>query len=64
MRLNDQRFRYTPSSRTDVMATWMRFGYRPLTEAERAEPASRARRPADGVPAASRCLTDAPEAEG
>ena len=36
MRLLDTRFKYTPSTSTNIMATWRRFGYRPTTEAERA----------------------------
>lgn len=35
MRLLDPRFNYIPSTRTDVTATWQRFGFRPTTEAER-----------------------------
>ena len=35
MRLLDQRFRYIPAAKTDVAATWRRFGFRPTTESER-----------------------------
>ena len=35
MRLLDPGFRYVPSAKTNVAATWRRFGYRPTTEAER-----------------------------
>jgi hypothetical protein len=35
MRLLDQRFRYIPAAKTDVSATWRRFGFRPTTESER-----------------------------
>jgi hypothetical protein len=35
MRLLDPRFRYIPAARTDVSATWRRFGFRPTTESER-----------------------------
>jgi hypothetical protein len=35
MRLLDPRFKYVPSGRTDILATWRRFGFRPTTEAER-----------------------------
>jgi hypothetical protein len=35
MRLLDARFKYTPSTSTNVSATWRRFGYRPTTAAER-----------------------------
>ena len=35
MRLLDPRFKYIPAARTDVSATWRRFGFRPTTEAER-----------------------------
>src|SRR5215470_649817 len=35
MRLSDPRFKYVPSTRTDVAATWRKFGFRPTTESER-----------------------------
>jgi hypothetical protein len=35
MRLLDARFKYTPSTMTNVASTWRRFGYRPTTEKER-----------------------------
>lgn len=35
MRLTDAQFKYVPSNKTNVAATWRRFGYRPTTEAER-----------------------------
>jgi len=45
MRLLDPRFTYVPSMRTDVSATWRRFGFRPTTESER-----RARRLGESAP--------------
>jgi hypothetical protein len=35
MGLLDPRFKYIPAARTDVAATWRRFGFRPTTDAER-----------------------------
>ena len=35
MRLLDPRFRYVPAAKTDVLATWRRFGFRPVTDSER-----------------------------
>jgi hypothetical protein len=35
MRLLDPRFHYVPVAQTDVLATWRRFGYRPMTDCER-----------------------------
>jgi hypothetical protein len=35
MRLLDARFKYTPSTSTNVVSTWRKFGFRPTTEAER-----------------------------
>lgn len=35
MRLLDPRFKYVPSSATDITATWRRFGFKPTTEADR-----------------------------
>jgi len=35
MRLLDPRFRYVPSARTDILATWRRFGFSPTTDVER-----------------------------
>lgn len=35
MRLLDAQFRYVPSVKTNVAATWARFGFQPTTEAER-----------------------------
>jgi hypothetical protein len=35
MRLLDPRFKYVPSARTDISATWRRYGFRPTTDAER-----------------------------
>ena len=35
MRLLDAGFKYTPSTSTNIVATWKRHGYRPTTEAER-----------------------------
>jgi len=35
MRLLDESFKYVPAAQTDITQTWLRFGYRPTTEAER-----------------------------
>ena len=35
MRILDARFKYTPSTSTNIVATWKRHGYKPTTEAER-----------------------------
>lgn len=35
MRLLDANFEYVPSAKTNVAATWRRFGFRPTTDAER-----------------------------
>jgi len=35
MRLLDARFKYVPSTNTNVASTWRKFGFRPTTEAER-----------------------------
>ena len=35
MRLLDPRFKYVPAARTNVLATWRKFGFKPTTEAER-----------------------------
>ena len=35
MNILDPRFQYTPSISTDVLNTWMKFGFKPTTEAER-----------------------------
>ena len=35
MGLLDPEFHYVPATRTDIRATWRRFGFRPTTEAER-----------------------------
>jgi hypothetical protein len=35
MRILDARFKYTPSTNTNIVATWKRHGYKPTTEAER-----------------------------
>ena len=35
MRLSNPRFKYVPSTLTDVATTWRRFGFRPTTESER-----------------------------
>lgn len=35
MRLLDRNFKYVPASKTDVAATWRRFGFRPTTERDR-----------------------------
>lgn len=36
MRLLDPQFEWVPSVATDVSATWRRFGFRPVTQEERA----------------------------
>lgn len=33
--LLDPRFKYVPAARTDVAATWRRFGFKPTTDAQR-----------------------------
>ena len=35
MRIYDARFKYTPSTSTNIVATWKRFGFKPTTESER-----------------------------
>jgi hypothetical protein len=35
MRIYDARFKYTPSTSTNIVSTWKRFGYKPTTESER-----------------------------
>ena len=35
MRIYDARFKYTPSTSTNIVSTWKRFGFRPTTESER-----------------------------
>jgi hypothetical protein len=35
MRLLDPRFKYVSSAKTDISATWRRYGFRPTTDAER-----------------------------
>jgi len=35
MRIYDARFKYTPSTSTNIVSTWKRFGFKPTTEAER-----------------------------
>ena len=35
MRLLDPRFKYISSAKTDISATWRRYGFRPTTDAER-----------------------------
>lgn len=35
MRLLDSRFKYIPSTNTNVASTWRKFGFRPTTDAER-----------------------------
>jgi hypothetical protein len=49
MRLLDTRFKYVPSTSTNVTSTWRRFGFRPTTEAERL---ARQRRLQPSVPSA------------
>lgn len=35
MRITDARFKYTPSTSTNIVSTWKRFGFKPTTESER-----------------------------
>jgi hypothetical protein len=35
MKLLNAGFKYTPSSSTNIEATWKRYGYKPTTDAER-----------------------------
>jgi hypothetical protein len=35
MRIYDARFKYTPSTSTNIVSTWKRFGFKPTTESER-----------------------------
>jgi hypothetical protein len=35
MRIYDARFKYTPSTSTNILSTWKRFGFKPTTESER-----------------------------
>jgi hypothetical protein len=35
MRLLNPRFRYVPAAKTDVLETWRRFGFRPMSDSER-----------------------------
>ncbi len=49
MRLLDSRFKYVPSTSTNVASTWRKFGFRPTTDAERS---ARQRRLQSGVPSA------------
>jgi len=43
MRLLDAKFKYIPSTSTNIVATWKRHGYKPTTEAERQARQRRAR---------------------
>jgi hypothetical protein len=49
MRLLDSRFKYVPSTSTNVASTWRKFGFRPTTDAERS---ARQRRLQTGTPSA------------
>jgi hypothetical protein len=49
MRLLDSRFKYIPSTSTNVASTWRKFGFRPTTDAERS---ARQRRLQSGTPSA------------
>jgi hypothetical protein len=49
MRLLDSRFKYIPSTSTNVASTWRKFGFRPTTDAERS---ARQRRLQTSVPSA------------
>jgi hypothetical protein len=35
MRIYDARFKYTPSTSTNIVSTWKRFGFKPTSETER-----------------------------
>jgi hypothetical protein len=35
MRIFDSRFKYTPSTSTNIVSTWKRHGFKPTSEAER-----------------------------
>ena len=35
MGIFDARFKYTPSTSTNIVSTWKRYGYKPTSEAER-----------------------------
>jgi hypothetical protein len=35
MRIFDSRFKYTPSTSTNIVSTWKRHGFKPTTERER-----------------------------
>ena len=35
MRIFDARFKYTPSTSTNIVSTWKRHGFKPTSEAER-----------------------------
>ena len=48
MRILDARFKYTPSTSTNIVATWKRHGYKPTTEAERTARQRRAMAVANG----------------
>ena len=50
MRIYDARFKYTPSTSTNIVSTWKRFGFKPTTESERL---ARQRRALHGEPEAS-----------
>ena len=49
MRLLDSRFKYVPSTSTNVASTWRKFGFRPTTDAERS---ARQRRLGTSLPSA------------
>jgi hypothetical protein len=46
MRLLDAKFKYTPSTSTNITSTWRRFGFKPTTEAERSARQRRLQNPA------------------
>jgi hypothetical protein len=46
MRLLDAKFKYTPSTSTNITSTWRRFGFKPTTEAERTARQRRLQHPA------------------
>jgi hypothetical protein len=56
MRIYDARFKYTPSTSTNIVSTWKRFGFKPTTESERLARQRRALRD-EGKPGANASVT-------
>lgn len=61
--LLDPRFKYIPAARTDVSATWRRFGFKPTTDAERRSRKPRGEPGSDKVVAAAATATRPPGAQ-